>query len=59
MPSVEHLISFAVATFLFAVLPGPAMVAGLRRNGVAQRATRLVDGSVLIGLGARLAISRD
>jgi threonine/homoserine/homoserine lactone efflux protein len=31
----------------------------LGRCGVAQRATRLVGGSVLIGLGAGLAISRD
>jgi threonine/homoserine/homoserine lactone efflux protein len=130
MPSVDHLIPFAIATFLFAVFPGPAllytaaqtlargryagfmaalgihiggyahvvaaalglsalplwlqflalgvivnaaftaadlltvvlassMLSGLRRHGLAQPAARMVAGSVLIGLGACLAISRD
>jgi threonine/homoserine/homoserine lactone efflux protein len=34
-------------------------LARLKRHGGAQRFARLVGGSVLIGLGASLAISRD
>jgi threonine/homoserine/homoserine lactone efflux protein len=44
---------------LVTVLLTSSVLGGLRRHGLAQRAVRLAGGSVLIGLGARLAISRD
>jgi threonine/homoserine/homoserine lactone efflux protein len=44
---------------LVTVLLTSSVQGRLRRHGLAQRATRLAGGSVLIGLGARLAISRD
>lgn len=36
-----------------------AVLAGLRRDGRARRLTRLAGGSLLIALGAHLALSRD
>jgi threonine/homoserine/homoserine lactone efflux protein len=36
-----------------------SVLGGLRRRGVVQRLAWLAGGSVLIGLGARLALSRD
>jgi threonine/homoserine/homoserine lactone efflux protein len=36
-----------------------AVLRGVRRNSLAQRVTRFVGGSLLIGLGARLAFVRD
>jgi threonine/homoserine/homoserine lactone efflux protein len=50
--------SFTAAD-LVTVLLTSSVLTGLRRSGVAQRAARIVGGSVLIGLGARLAIARD
>ena len=44
---------------LITVLLTSSVLTGLRRSGVAQRVARVVGGSVLIGLGARLAIARD
>jgi threonine/homoserine/homoserine lactone efflux protein len=44
---------------LITVLLTSSVLTGLRRSGVAQRVARIVGGSVLIGLGARLAIARD
>jgi threonine/homoserine/homoserine lactone efflux protein len=50
--------AFTAADLLTVVLAS-SVLTGLRRHGLAQRAARMVGGSVLIGLGARLAISRD
>lgn len=36
-----------------------AVLAGLRRDGRARRLTRLAGGSLLVALGAHLALSRD
>jgi threonine/homoserine/homoserine lactone efflux protein len=36
-----------------------AVLRGARRSGMAERIARLIGGSLLIGLGARLAVSRD
>jgi threonine/homoserine/homoserine lactone efflux protein len=47
------------AADLVTVLLTSSVLTGLRRSGVAQRVARIVGGSVLIGLGARLAIARD
>lgn len=47
------------AADLVTVLLTSSVLTGLRRSGAAQRAARIVGGSVLIGLGARLAIARD
>jgi threonine/homoserine/homoserine lactone efflux protein len=47
------------AADLVTVLLTSSVLVGLRRSGAAQRAARIVGGSVLIGLGARLAIARD
>jgi threonine/homoserine/homoserine lactone efflux protein len=47
------------AADLVTVLLTSSVLTGLRRSGVAQRVARIVGGSVLIGLGARLAIVRD
>lgn len=47
------------AADLITVFLTSSVLTGLRRYGIAQRVARVVGGSVLIGLGARLAISRD
>ena len=36
-----------------------AVLRGARRTGLAERIARLVGGSLLVGLGARMAIARD
>jgi threonine/homoserine/homoserine lactone efflux protein len=36
-----------------------AVLKRVRRAGMAERIARLIGGSLLIGLGARLAVSRD
>jgi threonine/homoserine/homoserine lactone efflux protein len=36
-----------------------SVLGGLQRRRVVQRVARIAGGSVLIGLGARLALSRD
>lgn len=51
-------LAFTAADVVTVVLTS-SVLSGLRRQGVAERAARLVGGSVLIGLGARLAISRE
>jgi threonine/homoserine/homoserine lactone efflux protein len=47
------------AADLITVFLTSSVLTGLRRHGIAQRLARVVGGSALIGLGARLAISRD
>jgi threonine/homoserine/homoserine lactone efflux protein len=51
-------LAFTSADLVTVVLTS-SVVAGLRRHGVVQRIVRLFGGSVLIGLGARLAVTRD
>lgn len=44
---------------LLTVLAASAMLKGLRRSGAAERIMRVVGGSVLVGLGAHMAASRN
>ncbi len=44
---------------LLTILLTSAVLRGMRRNSVGQRIMRFVGGSLLIGLGARLALARD
>jgi threonine/homoserine/homoserine lactone efflux protein len=44
---------------LVCVLLASSVVARAGRSGLAERVTRLLGGSLLIGLGARLALARD
>ncbi len=48
----------SVADIVAIVLTGHAM-SWAQNNGLAERVTRWIGGSVLIGLGAHLALSRD
>lgn len=47
------------AADLVAVVLTSAVIARLRRSGAVQRIARLLGGSILIGLGAHLAVSRS
>jgi threonine/homoserine/homoserine lactone efflux protein len=44
---------------LLTILLTSAVLRGVRSTGLAQRVARIIGGSLLIGLGARLAIARD
>lgn len=41
------------------VLLTDRVLRGIRRSGLAERVTRLVAGSILVGLGARMALARE
>ncbi|MCB9948944.1 MAG: LysE family translocator, partial [Rhodospirillaceae bacterium] len=44
---------------LIVICVASAVLAGAHRSGLADRIARLLGGSILIGLGARLALARD
>ena len=51
-------ITFSSADLVAIVLTS-AVLRGARRTGLAERIARLVGGSLLIGLGTRMAFARD